>query len=296
MSNVEIVIQPRLNDIGDGFHVRRALPFQKKRMVGPFIFLDHMGPLHVDQNHGLKVRAHPHIGLSTLTYLFSGTIFHRDTLGFEQSIRPGEVNWMTAGKGIAHSERSVPNEHGILEGIQVWIALPKEHEDIEPSFVHKDLKDIPNVEVGNETYQLVAGSAFGKTSPVPVHSPLFYLGSEVKKDHVFSMKLGDIAEGAVYVAKGKIEIEGTTYEEGTLVSFLKGTSIDFKTLDNCRLVIVGGDVFPEKRFIFWNFVASSHEKIEAAKLAWKNKDFGRVIHEDEYIPLPEEQPLIPKYP
>jgi redox-sensitive bicupin YhaK (pirin superfamily) len=295
MSNVELVITPRVNDIGDGFKVRRSLPFQKKRMVGPYIFFDHMGPLNFDEGHVLKVRGHPHIGLSTLTYLFSGTIFHRDTLGFEQAIRPGEVNWMTAGKGIAHSERSVPNEHGILEGIQVWIALPKEKEDIDPSFVHVDLKDIPVIQIGSESYQLVAGKAFGKESPVPVFSPLFYLGGEIKKGHSFSMKLEANAEGAVYVAKGRIEVEGVTYEEGNLVSFLKGTSIDYKTLDDCRLVVIGGDVFPEKRYIFWNFVSSSQEKIEAAKLAWKHEEFGDVIHEDEYIPLPEDPPL-PKYP
>lgn len=287
MSHVELVIRPRTNDIGDGFKVRRALPFQKKRMVGPFIFLDHMGPLHQDADHRLKVRAHPHIGLSTLTYLFTGTIFHRDTLGFEQEIRPGEVNWMTAGKGIAHSERSVPDAHGALEGIQVWIALPKDLEDTEPSFVHKSAAEIPTVDLEGASYQLVAGSAFGKTSPVPVLSPLFYLGGEVPAQHQFQMKLGPQAEGAVYVAKGKIEVEGQSYEEGALVAFLKGTAIHYRTLTACRLVVVGGDVFPEKRFIFWNFVSSSEEKIEAAKLAWKKGEFGVVVHEDEYIPLPE---------
>lgn len=287
MSQIELVIRPRINDIGDGFRVRRALPFQKKRMVGPFIFLDHMGPLQQDADHKLKVRAHPHIGLSTLTYLFTGTIFHRDTLGFEQEIRPGEVNWMTAGKGIAHSERSVPDAQGALEGIQVWIALPKDLEDTEPSFIHKSAGEIPIVELDGARYQLVAGSAFGKTSPVPVHSPLFYLGGEVLEQHRFELKLGPEAEGAVYVAKGKIEVEGQVFEEGTLVTFRKGTSVDYLTLADCRLVIVGGDVFPEKRFIFWNFVSSSEEKIEAAKLAWNNGEFGDVVHEDEYIPLPE---------
>jgi redox-sensitive bicupin YhaK (pirin superfamily) len=296
MSNIELVIRPRINDIGDGFKVRRALPFQKKRMVGPYIFLDHMGPMQLDQDHKLKVRAHPHIGLSTLTYLFTGTIFHRDTLGFEQAIRPGEVNWMTAGRGIAHSERSVPDEEGILEGIQVWIALPKELEDIEPSFVHKSNAEIPYVDVGGASYQLVAGSAFGKSSPVPVHSQLFYLGGEVEAHHQFSMKLASQTEGAVYIAQGKIEVEGEVYEEGALISFLKGTAIDYKTLTKCRLVIVGGEVFPEKRYIFWNFVSSSPEKIEQAKLAWKNKSFGNVIHEDEYIPLPDNNPAVTNDP
>lgn len=285
---IELVISPRVSDLGDGFQVRRSLPFVKKRMVGPFVFFDHMGPANISNGKGLVVRAHPHIGLATLTYLFTGEIMHRDSLGNEQVIRPDEVNWMTAGSGIAHSERSHNSEtEEILEGLQVWIALPKEIEDIEPNFTHIESSNIPLVTVGKNQFKLVAGSAFGKTSPVPVYSSLFYLAGEMKKEDLFAMDFKAEEEGAVYVAKGSIRCDHQVYSEGTLVCFQKGTSVNFMGESDAHVMILGGQVFPEKRFIWWNFVSASEAKIEIAKMKWKNHEFGRVINEEEYIPLPE---------
>lgn len=286
---IEIVIPSRTSDLGNDFKVRRTLPYAKKRMVGPFIFFDHLGPANITEQNGLSVRAHPHIGLATLTYLFSGEITHRDTLGNEQIIRPHEVNWMTAGRGIAHSERSRRSEQSkLLEGLQVWIALPKEIEDIEPNFNHFEVSDIPSVDVGNNKFKLIAGKAFGKKSPVPVYSPLFYLVGDMSAQDIFAMDLDAEVEGAVYVAKGQLNCDHKIYEEGTFICFHKGTSINFMAQVDAHVIILGGEVFPEKRFIWWNFVSSSEAKIEIAKMRWSNHDFGKVINEEEEIPLPKE--------
>lgn len=285
---IEIVITPRERDL-DGFKVRRSLPYAKKKMVGPFIFFDHMGPAQLSEHQVLTVRAHPHIGLATLTYLFTGEIMHRDSLGNEQLIRPFEVNWMTAGRGIAHSERSHnTEEHQTLEGLQVWIALPKVIEDIEPSFNHIDSEKIPVVEIGRSKFRLVAGRAFGKISPVPAYSPLFYLAGEMGREEIFAMDLNHETEGAVYVVKGQLNCDHKMYEEGTLICFRKGTSINFMAAADSQVIILGGEVFSEPRFIWWNFVSSSQAKIEIAKMRWANGEFGQVINELEYIPLPED--------
>lgn len=289
---IEIVIPPREGELGDGFKVRRTLPYVKKRMVGPFIFFDHMGPAPVKTGDELTVRAHPHIGLAALTYLFRGGILHRDSLGNEQVIKPHEVNWMIAGRGIAHSERShcidIPD---VLEGVQVWIALPKEIEDVEPSFGHIDSDKIPIIQVGKSKFKLIAGRAFGKVSPVPVYSPLFYLTGEMTAEEIFAMDLGPFAEGAVYVAKGRLNCDHKIYEEGTLICFHKGTSINFMSLTDSQIIIIGGEVFPEKRFIWWNFVSSNEAKIEIAKMRWNDHTFENVINEQEYITLPKDMPL-----
>ncbi len=286
-AEIAIVIQPRQSDLGGGLKVRRALPFAKKRMVGPFIFLDHMGPVELAKDQEMKVRAHPHIGLSTLTYLFQGELLHRDTLGTEQMIRPREVNWMTAGKGIAHSETARDEKSSlILEGLQAWIALPLSHEDAEPSFVHVDASDIPEIMKGKAKYHLVAGSAFGKSSPVPVHSPLFYLCGESLTDDPFSLEVPSGQEGGVYVSKGQIRVNGETYDEGSLIVYTPGTPVIFESLSGSRVAVIGGEIFPEKRIIWWNFVSSSQEKIENAKKRWQEDGFGHVIHETERIPLP----------
>lgn len=284
---IERIIIPRENDLGDGFSVRRSLPSPKKKMVGPFIFFDHMGPASVGANHGLVVRGHPHIGLATITYLFSGTIMHRDSLGNEQLIKPEEVNWMTAGRGIAHSERSeCITDKEILEGLQVWIALPKEIEDIEPNFTHVEAKQIPTVMMGKNPFKLLAGKALGSTSPVPVYSQLFYLAGKMSHEDIFAMDLSSEEEGAVYVVSGKINCGHSIYQEGTLISFYRGTSINFMSESDAHVIVFGGDVFPEERFIWWNFVSSSEAKIEIAKMRWNAKGFGAIINEDEYIPLP----------
>lgn len=287
-SQVELVISPRTSDLGGGLSVRRVLPFVKKRMVGPFIFLDHMGPVELAAQKEMKVRSHPHIGLSTLTYLFSGELLHRDSLGTEMMIKPGEVNWMTAGKGIAHSETAGNESESVkLEGLQFWVALPVDHEDVEPSFVHVDVLDLPKITVGRSVWTLAAGSAFGQSSPVPVYSPLFFLVTEAKVSDHFVMGLDAKTEGCVYITKGKILVGDETYGEGECVVFKRGTSIEFSLEAGTRVAVLGGMSFSEKRFIWWNFVSSSEKKIEDAKKRWKEEGFGEVIHETERIPLPE---------
>lgn len=288
MSNVELAIFPKAKDLGDNFQVRRSLPNKNKRMVGPFIFWDHMGPVTLLNEKEMKVRAHPHIGLATITWLFSGEITHRDSLGNIQVIRPGEVNWMTSGKGIVHSERSSSQGTAIeLEGIQLWLALPKQHEDVEPSFFHCKIADVPSIATDGFELSLVAGKAFEHTSPVPVYSDLFYLQGTAAKGSQLEYSLNENHEGAVYVVDGEIEIEGKTYDRFNLVTFKKGTSIDFKVLSDAKIMIFGGEVFPEPRHIWWNFVATSKDKIEKAKQMWKNDEFPPVIDETEKIPLPD---------
>lgn len=288
MSNIELIIRAKAKDLGDNFQVRRSLPDPQKKMIGPFIFWDHMGPVELSNGREMKVRAHPHIGLATITWLFSGEIMHRDNLGNEQAILPGEVNWMTAGKGIVHSERAYPKDPAeILEGIQLWLALPKESEDVEPSFFHCKESEIPSIEEKGIMMRLVAGKAFGHESPVPVYSNLFYLNGEAKNQSLFQLSLEDNQEGAVYVIEGNVEVEGQSYERFDLVIFKKGTSIDFQANKDSCFMIFGGDVFPEKRTVWWNFVSTSKEKIELAKDRWRNQDHLPVINEDEIIPLPE---------
>ena len=290
MSNVNLVINPRSSDLGDNFIVRRVLPFMNKRMVGPFIFWDHMGPASFSHEKQMKVRAHPHIGLATITYLFEGQIMHRDSLGNQQMIKPGEINWMTAGHGIAHSERVQPGvgEEIKVHGIQVWVALPKEHEEVEPSFFHHKEKDLPMIEVNGAQFRLIVGEAFGIKSPVKTYSEMFYLSSQMKECQGFSMPVKPHHEGAVYVAKGEIEVEGIRYAESSMICFNPGADIIFQATADSIVMVLGGEIFPEKRFIWWNFVSSSQERLEKAKLDWKEGRFPLVVDEEEYIPLPEK--------
>ena len=288
MSNVELTVEPKSKDLGDNFVVRRSLPDRRKRMVGPFIFWDHMGPVTLVKGKGMKVRSHPHIGLATITWLFAGEIMHRDSLGNEQAIKPGEVNWMTAGNGIVHSERSEPkSDSAELEGIQLWLALPKEHEDVDASFYHCKIDDVPQVLFDGMKLNLIAGEEFDVKSPVPVYSDLFYLHGQAKKGKEFNLDLKDSFEGAAYVIEGSIEVEGKTYQKYNLIIFKKGTSINFKMSSDANFMVFGGEVFPEKRYMFWNFVSSSQEKIEEAKRKWRNDEYPKVINEVERIPLPE---------
>lgn len=288
MSSVELVITPKEKDLGDNFVVRRSLPDHRKKMVGPFIFWDHMGPVTLVDEKNMTVRSHPHIGLATITWLFSGKILHRDSLGNEQMIRPGEVNWMTAGSGIAHSERSNPegDESYKLEGIQLWLALPVEHEDVQASFFHCKEKDIPQIKKDGINLRLVAGEAWGEKSPVPVYSSLFYLNGEVEKDGHYQQIIKTSEEGAIYVVDGEIEVEGKTYGDYQLIIFKKGQAIQFKATKNSKVMVFGGEVFPERRYIWWNFVSHDKEKIEKAKEDWKQGRFAPVINETERIPLP----------
>ncbi len=291
MSNVALVINPRSSDLGDHFIVRRVLPFMSKRMVGPFIFWDHMGPAKFSHEKEMTVRAHPHIGLATITYLFEGQIMHRDSLGNRQMIRPGEINWMTAGRGIAHSERVQPGEGEEIKvhGIQVWVALPKEHEEVDPSFFHHKEKDLPMIDVNGAQFRLIVGEAFGIKSPVRTYSEMFYLSSQLKECQGFFMAMKSHHEGAVYVAQGEIEVEGVKYGESSMVCFNPGADILFQATTDSIVMVLGGEIFPEKRFIWWNFVSSSQERLEKAKLDWKEGRFTPVIDEEEYIPLPEDK-------
>lgn len=288
MSNVELKIEPLAKDLGDNFNVRRSLPKAQKRMVGPFIFWDHMGPVHFKDDKAMTVRAHPHIGLATITYLFNGEIMHRDSLGNEQPIRPGEVNWMTAGKGIVHSERTHASSNPMeLEGIQLWLALPQEKEDVDPSFVHEKEENLPLLDKEGMQIRLIAGSAFNSCSPIPVYSDLFYMTATGEPGSSFVLDLGDQQEAGIYVIDGEIEVEGQAYTSANMVIFKKGSSVEFKVTEKTQVMIFGGDVFEEGRHIWWNFVSSSKEKIERAKEMWKNGEFPPVINETERIPLPE---------
>jgi redox-sensitive bicupin YhaK (pirin superfamily) len=287
-SSIECVIKPLAKDIGDNFIVKRALPDVNKRAVGPFIFWDHMGPVMLSGQKEMKVRAHPHIGLATITWLFSGEIMHRDSLGNEQPIRPGEVNWMTAGSGIVHSERARAQSGEMkLEGIQLWLALPKEFEEVDASFFHCKLHDLPTMSLEGSKSTLIAGEAWGKKSPVPVYSRLFYVNADVEANSDYQFAVGPDCEGALYIVEGEIEIEGEVFGPSDLVSFVKGAAVNFKALGQCRVMIFGGEPFPEKRIMWWNFVSSSQERIDQAKLDWVAGNFLPVINEDEFIPLPE---------
>lgn len=288
-NDIDLIIEARGKDIG--VPVKRILPWAKRRMVGPFIFLDHMGPafLHAPHDH-MDVRPHPHIGLSTLTYLFEGKIFHRDSLGFEQLIVPGEVNWMTAGKGIAHSEREPQNvrtHDRTIHGLQFWVALPKEHEDVEPSFRHYPKEEIPEIETDSHRVCVVAGSLNGKTSKLHAYSPMTFMVVTATKRGVFSHH-GPGHDHAVYIVKGSVTVNGTRYNETQMIVFKTGSEIELEHSPDALFALIGGEAFPEPRFIWWNLVSSSHDKIEAAKAAWANGTFPNVPGDHERIPLPED--------
>lgn len=287
MTQIQIVIPPRLRPIAEGFNVRRAIPYAKKRMVGPFIFWDHMGPVTLQPEQPMNVGSHPHIGLSTLTYLFSGEALHRDSLGNELMIRPGEVNWMTAGKGIAHSERTQANEPMTMEGIQLWVALPAHLEQMSPDFQHESAEAIPTIMLGDQAFILIAGQFQNTKSPIKVHSPLLYLDGEITTNTTVRFTPPSNFEMALYVAKGEATINTETYSEGHMVVFEVGADIEFNASLGSRIMLLGGEVFSEGRHIWWNFVASDPALIEAAKIAWQNDEFDHVINESERLPLPK---------
>jgi redox-sensitive bicupin YhaK (pirin superfamily) len=287
--SVELDIEARTRDLGDGFVVRRLLPSAARRMVGPFIFLDHMGPVQLAPGHGLDVRPHPHISLATVTYLFDGEILHRDSLGSEQPIRPGAVNWMTAGRGIVHSERSpaLPRKAGArLHGLQLWVALPKAAEEVEPTFHHHAAGDIPVVEWEGARLRVVAGSAYGATSPVKALSPLFYV--EAQLDRGADLRLPDGFGGrAAYVVEGAIACDGHVLRTSTMLVFRAGAAASLTALEPTRLMLLGGAPLDGERFIEWNFVSSSKARIEQAKHDWRSGHFPRVPGDEvEFIPLP----------
>ncbi|MBZ4421301.1 pirin family protein [Myxococcus sp. RHST-1-4] len=299
-SAVETVIVPRTRDLGDGFEVRRALPSMRRRMVGPFIFFDQMGPAVFRSGHGLDVRPHPHIGLATVTYLFEGEILHRDSLGTVQPIRPGAVNWMVAGRGIAHSERT-PQEArttgGRLFGIQIWVAVPKQHEETAPSFAHTPAEALPVLEDGGSRVRLIAGSLYGARSPVSTLSELFYADAVLAAGARLPVSPGH-EERAAYVAEGAVELGGETYTAGQLLVLRPGADVVLAGTApaGARVLLFGGEPMDGPRHIWWNFVSSSRERIEQAKADWTAGRIGPVPGETEFIPLPEPDPAIPRYP
>ena len=291
---IDLVIEQRRKDLG-GFEVGRVLPYAKRRMVGPFVFFDHMGPADMAAgiSRDVDVRPHPHIGLATVTYLFSGEIMHRDSVGSEAAIHPGEVNWMTAGSGITHSERfERARAHGDhLHGIQAWVALPVEHEEAAPAFSHHEGADLPVWSDSGVTGRLIAGSAWGLTARVETFSPLFYAHLELTPGAGFAMP-HDHPERALYVASGAVEHEGRRYETGQMLvlgpNTGKSASASFKAPEAATVMALGGAPVGE-RFLYWNFVSSSQERLEQARADWRA---GRMklpdLDHDEYIPLPED--------
>jgi redox-sensitive bicupin YhaK (pirin superfamily) len=286
---LELVIVPRTRDLGDGFAVRRALPHGKRQMVGPFIFFDHFGPVQFVSGKGMDVRPHPHIGLATVTYLFDGSIMHRDSEGNIQEIQPGAMNLMTAGRGIAHSERTPDAQRvsgQMMLGLQSWIALPKGKEEITPSFQHYGASSLPTVQDKGLRARVIAGRSFGAASPVEMVSPWFYV--EVSLDAGMSAPLdADHEERAIYIVEGEIEIAGDRHEAPQLLVFRPGDRITVRATKPARMMFLGGDALEGPRHIWWNFVSSSKERIEQAKEDWKTGRFAAVPNEHEFIPLPE---------
>lgn len=293
MSNIGIIIPERARDIGN-FMVGRLLPFHSKRMVGPFIFIDHMGPVAMNDHQNMDVGPHPHIGLSTLTYLFEGAVMHRDSLGTTVEITPGAVNWMTAGHGIVHSERTPERLRHVdkhMHGLQIWVALPKELEDVDPTFHHIEADALPTWEQDGAYFKLIAGEMMGHRSPVPVHSPLYML--EIRSETGCTVHSGAqlFGEVGMYVLAGEVR-EGTDGEpvgqrrilvakDPSLCSFTMGPGT--------TVYLFGGEPFPEERFIYWNFVATSQERIEAAKRRWHERRFPEIEGETGHVPLPPER-------
>lgn len=287
--SVELLIDARPRDLG-GFEVRRVLPSMSRRLVGPFIFYDHMGPARLPIGVGFDVRPHPHIALATVTYLFDGEIDHRDSVGSFQTIRPGDVNWMVAGRGIVHSERSSAESRraGVrIHGIQSWVALPIELEETEPRFEHHPSASIPNVRLDGATLDVIAGTAYGERSPVGVLSPTLYVHAQLEAGARFPMD-EEHEERAIYIVEGALGCDGRTFQPGTMVVLRPGTHVMITAHEPTRAMLVGGARLAGERHVWWNFVSSSSERLERAKADWKAGLFPNVPGDDaEFIPLPE---------
>ncbi len=283
---IELLIEPKVRDLGE-LGVRRVLPSARRRMVGPFIFFDHMGPAEFAPGEGIQVRPHPHIGLATITYLFEGEIVHRDSLGFVQAIRPGAVNLMTAGRGIVHSERAGEDLHrrSKLHGIQSWIALPDALEEREPAFVHVPAGEIPQLERDGASVRVIMGEAYGHASPVTCHSPALYL--ECRIEHGTQLALPESTpELAFYVIRGEVQVEDRCCAQGVMAVACRGGAVRLEARRDSHVMVIGGDAVGT-RHIWWNFVSSSKDRIEKAKADWKAGRLGNVPGDDEFIPLPD---------
>jgi redox-sensitive bicupin YhaK (pirin superfamily) len=290
-SALEVVVVPRSQDLGDNFEVRRALPSRQKRMVGPFVFLDQMGPHTFTSGRGLDVRPHPHIGLATVTYLFSGEILHRDSLGSVQAIQPGDINWMTAGRGIVHSERTAPEvrlHDSTLFGLQCWVALPTAHEECDPEFRHTGVADLPYVEADGVSARIIAGSFLGPRSPVQTKSELYFVDLKLQPDAQLDVP-PDYPERAIYLVEGSVDLGSDgTFDAGQLLVLKPGRQITLAAgAGGVRMVLLGGEPMDGPRYLAWNFVSSSAERIEQAKQDWREQRFPKVSSETEFIPLPD---------
>jgi redox-sensitive bicupin YhaK (pirin superfamily) len=283
-----LLFKPHTKDLGD-FAVRRLLPAFPSKMIGPFIFFDHMGPADFAPGRGIDVRPHPHIGLATVTYLFSGRILHRDSLGSVQLIAPGDVNWMTAGAGIVHSERSSPEDRQgpqHLHGIQAWIALPRAHETVAPSFTHLPKETLPFIQRPGVEMRLIAGTAYGQRAPTPTFSDMFYLAAELEAGAVFELP-GEHAQRGIYAVEGEVSLDGEPLAPYHMAMFAGSEPITIRAASAARVMLLGGAPMDGERFIWWNLVATSQAMIDAAKQRWREQRFPPVPDETEFIPLPE---------
>lgn len=288
MSNVGLIIEERAANIGN-FMVGRLLPFRQKRMVGPFIFIDHMGPAELAPGENLDVGPHPHTGLSTLTYLFEGAVVHRDSTGVVMEIKPGAVNWMTAGKGVVHSERTpdyLRDKSKRMHGLQIWVALPKEYENTDPSFTHIPAEQIPEWNHNGAAFRLIAGEVTGRKSPVPVYSPLYLI--EIKSSEECEVTIGSdlFGESGLYILEGSISEGGNQYGPKQILIAANAKLCTFRMAANTSVYIFGGEPFEEERFIFWNFVHSDKKVIARAIDDWKEQRFPKVPGETGFVPLP----------
>ncbi len=288
--SVDLIIDKRIHDLGGGFQVGRVLPYRARRMVGPFVFFDHMGPMDLAPgiSQSLDVRPHPHIGLSTVTYLYDGAMTHRDSLGFKMEIRPSEVNWMTAGKGITHSERfeRARLEGAHMHGIQAWVALPNEAEEVDPSFTHHVGKDLPTWSDMGVKGRLIAGEMDGLKAGVPTHSPMFYQHLEMTPGAKHTISTA-YPERSVYVAKGLLDINGLELEAGQMAVLKAGTAVDIRAVSESTVMVLGGEPVGE-RFLLWNFVSSSKDRLAEAAEDWRQQRMKLPVGDDlEFIPLPE---------
>lgn len=288
MSNQSLIIEERSRDIGD-FLVGRLLPFRKKRMVGPFIFLDHMGPIKMGDGKEMEVNQHPHIGLATLTYLLSGEVQHEDSIGTSQIITPGAINWMVAGKAVTHTERTPVHLHNqpfMMEGYQIWIALPTSHENMEPEFHHLSIDEIPTWTEPGITYRLLAGEAFQKKSPLKIFSPMFMVELLVEETQEINLKGHVFGEIGILINKGAVMACDQRIEEGNLMVAKEEDACQLTVMAGSRIFLIGGQPFDEPRFIDWNFVASEQATIDAAKQAWRSKTFPMMSDDSTSVPYP----------
>ena len=295
---LEALLVPRTRDLGDGFEVRRALPAARKRAVGPFVFFDQMGPVALAPGRGLDVRPHPHIGLATVTYLFEGEILHRDSLGTVQPIRAGDVNWMTAGRGIAHSERTPPELRASasrLAGIQLWVGLPAAEEETAPRFEHTPAARLPVLEERDARIRLILGEWRGARSPVATLSPMLYADATLDPGATLELEAAYV-DRAAYIIDGEVEHDGESHAPGRMLVFATGAPARITARTGARVLILGGEPLEGERYLWWNFVASRKERIVQAAADWKARRFAPIPGETEFIPLPDNAPQDVHYP